>query len=382
MPSQTDPRAGGPTPPEPAVIWLLGRTQSGKTSLLNHLAGRTLGAVGQGSAPCTIATHRHDYPSQGLPIARFLDTQGIDEGVQVPQSSIDGLAQDAHLVILVAKVLDFSQSSVIAIAQLAREAKPKLPVLLALTCPHEAYPRATHPLPYPFSQLPPWAGFTGAERLSEAVQRHTAMWHRLPNRIVLVDFTPEGDGWNPVDYGNSALRTAILELLPQAYGQTLSSLPHLSGQNSNLPTRVRQIVQRSAQLAATSGGLPIPGADLAGVTGIQLKMLHDLGQAHGLPEDGRRLLEILAGVTAGALARRTAVSLVKCIPFVGSLAGGLAGAGLAYASTRALGEAYTWYCARRKLGQYPDRKEIMQHYQEYLTEAGRLWRTGTTGKHE
>ncbi|RLS26191.1 MAG: hypothetical protein DWH74_00075, partial [Planctomycetota bacterium] len=114
MPSQTDPGAGGPTPPEPAVIWLLGRTQSGKTSLLNHLAGRTLGAVGQGSVPCTIATHRHDYPSQGLPIARFLDTQGIDEGVQVPQSGIDGLAQDAHLLILVAKVLDFSQSSVIA----------------------------------------------------------------------------------------------------------------------------------------------------------------------------------------------------------------------------------------------------------------------------
>jgi len=60
---------------EPAVpvIWLLGKTGAGKTSLVRALTGE--GEVGNGFAPGTRGAATHDFPATA-PAVRFLDTRG------------------------------------------------------------------------------------------------------------------------------------------------------------------------------------------------------------------------------------------------------------------------------------------------------------------
>jgi len=63
---------------EPAVpvIWLLGKTGAGKTSLVRALTGE--GEIGSGFAPGTRGPATYDFPATS-PAVRFLDTRGLGE---------------------------------------------------------------------------------------------------------------------------------------------------------------------------------------------------------------------------------------------------------------------------------------------------------------
>jgi len=80
----------------------------------------------------------------------------------------------------------------------------------------------------------------------------------------------------------------------------------------------------------------VPGADLPVLALNQVRMLLRLEQAHGLEPDVRaRLPEILATVGAGLGLRQVARELLDLVPVAGWVIKG----GVAYAGTRALGEA-------------------------------------------
>ena len=61
------------------VFWLLGRTQSGKTSLVRYLTGADRAEIGKGYQPCTRFSVRYRFPSEQAPLLTFLDTRGLDE---------------------------------------------------------------------------------------------------------------------------------------------------------------------------------------------------------------------------------------------------------------------------------------------------------------
>src|SRR5215471_175071 len=61
------------------VLWLYGKTQSGKTSLIKFLTGAEDAEIGHGFRPCTRFSRTYDFPTSEAPLLTFLDTRGVDE---------------------------------------------------------------------------------------------------------------------------------------------------------------------------------------------------------------------------------------------------------------------------------------------------------------
>src|SRR5581483_8551740 len=61
------------------VLWLFGRTQSGKTSIIKYLTGAERAEIGNGFRPCTRFSQRYFFPTEEAPLVEFLDTRGLDE---------------------------------------------------------------------------------------------------------------------------------------------------------------------------------------------------------------------------------------------------------------------------------------------------------------
>ena len=85
----------------------------------------------------------------------------------------------------------------------------------------------------------------------------------------------------------------------------------------------------------------VPGADFPVLTLNQIRLVLRLGAAHGVELDQQRLPEVLATVAAGFGFRAAARQLLGAIPVAGWAVKG----GIAYAGTRALGEAAMRYFA-------------------------------------
>lgn len=103
------------------------------------------------------------------------------------------------------------------------------------------------------------------------------------------------------------------------------------------------IARASRRNGLLGAAIFIPGADFPVLTMNQLRLVLRLGAAHGFAVDNERLPEIL-GVIGGGLALRTAArQVVALVPFAGWAVKG----GVAYAGTRALGEAAVRYFEAR-----------------------------------
>src|SRR5260221_5415713 len=139
-------RAKTPAP----VFWLLGKTQSGKTSIIHYLTGADDAAIGSGFRPCTRTSRRYQFPSPEAPLLDFLDTRGVDEPGYDPTEDIAAFDPQTHVIIVTAKATDFAQGNIRHALEPIRKANPARPVILCVTCLNEAIPRQPHPTPYPF----------------------------------------------------------------------------------------------------------------------------------------------------------------------------------------------------------------------------------------
>src|SRR5262245_9375130 len=94
------------------VFWLLGKTQSGKTSLIRALTENTRAEIGNGIRPCTRTACVYPFPSEADCLLRFLDTRGLGEVNYDPADDIALFQDQAHLLIVVMKALDHAQQPV------------------------------------------------------------------------------------------------------------------------------------------------------------------------------------------------------------------------------------------------------------------------------
>ena len=115
------------------VFWLIGKTQSGKTSLIKYLTGADAAEIGQGFRPCTRASRLYEFPTPEAPLVTFLDTRGLDEPGYDPGEDLTRFDAQAHVVVVTVKALDHAQENVIRHFRTIREARPTRPVVLALT---------------------------------------------------------------------------------------------------------------------------------------------------------------------------------------------------------------------------------------------------------
>ncbi len=362
------------------VFWLLGKTQSGKSSLVRYLTGAEQAQIGNGFQPCTRYSRLYDFPTREAPLIRFLDTRGLEEPGYDPAEDITRFRQEAHLLVVVAKATDHAVEKLVeAVSQVKRQ-EPHLPALLVLTCLHEAYPQQQHPLPFPFGpfgqtkgDLPPML-----QPLQDCVVEQRRRFAGLVERVVLVDLTPAEEGFNEPDYGGPVLREALHDMLPAALGQTLARLDESTQELSDLHERqAMPFIVAYSSLAASAGAIPIPFIDVVMLAGIQSRMVYDLAKLYGQPMTGKRFLELGSAIGLGLLTRQAIRSLTKIVPFFGSVAAGA----LAGASTYALGRAFCYYYRAVHQGHVPKPEDLRRYYEEELKRVEQQW-LGTTPKEE
>jgi uncharacterized protein (DUF697 family)/predicted GTPase len=348
------------------VFWLLGKTQSGKSSVVRALTNADDAEIGSGFRPCTKTSRRFPFPTPEAPVLEFLDTRGLGEPGYDSSEDVAAFQTVAHLVLVTCRITDFATADLRTQLGTIRTANPNRPVVLLLTCLHEAYPQQQHP-PYPDTA----DGFS--EEVKTLVERQKQDFAGLFDDLVLVDFTKPVEGYTEPNYGLDALQAKLLILLPGAYKETLRNLT--DAQTQFRDRRYQQAVPvlvGYSTLAATAGAFPIPFVDLLMLPAIQTKMIHALAQRSGNPQASTRFLELSASAGLGLLATVALRQVAKLIPYVGSVVG----AGLAGGSTYALGRAFLEYDRRVHDGHLPSQDDVAEMYKEHLKQSESRWKIG------
>jgi uncharacterized protein (DUF697 family) len=362
-------RARAPLP----VVWLLGKAQAGKTSIIQALTGSPAAEIGNGFRPCTRTARFYDFPTEA-PVVRFLDTRGLGEVAYDPAEDIRHCESQAHLVLGVMKATDLAQSAVFEVLRAVRRRHPQWPVLIAQTGLHEGYPQgAGHYLPYPFDRQP-WPPTIPHDLIRALLtQREALGWLSGDStpRWVPIDLTLPDDGLDPADYGLEALWAAIGEV------STLGLKALLRGDAGVRDTFARAAhphIVGYALAAAGVGALPV--VDLVAVPAVQAKLLHSLAAIYGQGWSGRQVSEFLGllgiGIGASYLGRLAGRGLVKLVPALGQTLGAVWGATASGATTYALGKAACYYFGTRRLGEPIDAATLRQVYTQALASGTRL----------
>jgi len=115
-------------------------------------------------------------------------------------------------------------------------------------------------------------------------------------------------------------------------------------QTAGSANEVENLLLRHVMMAAGAGLLPVPLLDIAAVTGINLKMLRDLSALYKVEFRGElarsAVASLLTSVGGEMLVMGPVSSLLKAIPGVGSVVGGLAGPGVMGGLTYATGRVF------------------------------------------
>lgn len=357
------------------VVWLIGKVQSGKTSVVRALTGATDAEIGSGFQRCTTTARVFDFPSDA-PVIRFLDTRGLGETGYRADEDIAFAEAQSHLLLVVMKAMDTQQSEIFAVLREVRGRHPEWPVVVAQTSLHEGYGVGQdHDLSYPFDD----AGVpdAAAGRLSDDLVRSLA-WQRdqlatLPGtgavRFVPIDFTRPGDGFHPLNFGLDALLAAFEAAAPASLSAAVRSAG--SADQDRRRAQAHPHVLGYATAAAVADLFPATG--LVAVPGIQAKMLHSIAGIYDMSWTQR-----LAGEFAGALGTGTilriasgfgARELGKLVPVYGQTAGAAAAAALSFATTFALGKAACHFLGRRRAGLEDDEGQVMDAYKRAFASA-------------
>lgn len=344
--------------PSTEVI-LVGKPQTGKSSIIRAMTGVSAAIVGQGFRPHTAHTQRYAYPTDEVPLLIFTDTIGLGETASETATIIAELQSQlstaptaqpaAKILLLTVKVNDFAIDSLRGIVSQLRQQHPEVPCLLALTCLHEIYlpQTADHP-PYP----------PGDPDLIRAAAEIQTGFADLSDRTVLIDFTLEEDGYTPVFYGLEALVEALSELLPEAEARLINQLLGPGEAVNRIGNLYREAGRRYilpfALMAGTVAIVPLPFATMPVLTSLQITMVTLLGKLYGQVLTPAQAGGVISAIAGGFLAQMIGQQLIKFIPGFGSVVG----ASWAAAYTWSLGEAACVYFGDLMGGKKPDPQEI------------------------
>lgn len=376
--SEVDPRIAEQAKSLAPVVWLLGKVQSGKSSIVRALLPSPDDvAVGSGFRPCTSSARIYDFPIEA-PLIRFLDTRGLGETSYDPSEDLAFAESHAHLIIVVVKALDHQQDAVLKALVHVRRRHGSWPIVVAQTSLHEAYPPGMQHLdPYPFITDDPakLASAHVPNDLIRSLAHQRRMFADLPGtgpiEFVPIDFTKPGDGFVPASYGLTQLHEALTRVAPQALITALGEAREDAG--DPIARHARPFILGYATAAAAADVVPIAG--MIAVPGVQATLLHRIAGLYGVPWDRRAYAEFAGALGGGLIARYAGGygirQLTKLIPVYGQTAGAAAAAAMSFATTYALGRAACAFARRRKVGVI-DPGEVRHVYTIALAEALRI----------
>ena len=109
--------------------------------------------------------------------------------------------------------------------------------------------------------------------------------------------------------------------------------------------KVKKLIKRYAAVSGGLGFIPVPLIDVASISSAQYAMIRDIAEIYGFEttKDHARIIvgSILGGSLPTVLAAAGGGSLIKSIPFVGTIAGVLLVPALAGAMTIAIGRVFS-----------------------------------------
>ena len=352
--------------------WLIGKPQSGKSSVVRGLTGVSADIIGQGFRPHTQHTQRYAYPSAELPLLLFTDTVGLGDVARDVESIIQELQTDlaqpargARILLVTIKVNDFAVDSLYQILSKVRAKNPSVPVVLIVTCLHELYSAGAEHSPYPPNQTAIQRAFGELKRSFEG----------LYDSAVMIDFTLEEDGYQPVFYGLEALLHVLSEQLPEAESKAIYQLlDHTDDATTQLGAIYRDVARRYiaafAVIAATLAAVPLPFATMPAITALQVSMIVALGQLYGQRLSFSQAGGIASTIAGGFLAQAIGRELIKLVPGLGSVVA----ASWAAAYTWALGEGACVYFGDLMGGKKPDPEKIQAVMKEAFKSAKERFR--------
>ncbi|SFI53257.1 GTPase family protein [Planctomicrobium piriforme] len=358
------------------VLWLFGKTGSGKSSIIRYLTGVEAIEVGTGYRPQTRFSARYDFPNENEPVLSFLDTRGLGEVDYNPAEELRAFGRDTQLMIIVVRAMDHALDEVLNALKTIRRDSPHRPVILALTALHDAYPGAQHPHVDPFDESP-FPLPTGIdENLRRSIEKQYERFHGLVDRAVPLDLTPPDEGFNDPTFGGPRLKNAIIEALPGAYRQTLLQLDEVVAPLKDYTwKKALPVILGTSTLAATAAAIPLPWVDIPVVMGLQTHLAYKLARIHRQRLDAATIAKV-TGHLGGRVAIQLAVrESLKFIPWVGMAVNAAA----AFAYTFAGGMVWNWYFTEIRNGHVPTESEIRTVFKQQLQRASELWKATRSG---
>lgn len=352
-------------------VLMIGKPQTGKSSIVRGLTGVSAEIIGQGFRPHTQHTQNYAYPTDDLPLLIFTDTIGLGEGGSEADELADELnkvlpdsaGRASRVIILTVKATDFATDFLKQIMLRIRRAHPEIPCLLVITCLHDLYPTDHHPA-YPPTY----------PELQRAVTALQEQFSEICDRTALIDFTLEEDGFTPVFYGLDAFVNELAELLPAAESQMIHQLLEQTEEGAEIGQLYRDAGRRYilpfSMMAATLAAVPLPLATMPVLTGLQVTLVSLLGQLYGQRLSFSQAGGVASAIAGGFLAQLIGRELIKFIPGIGSVVA----ASWAAAYTWALGEGACVYFGDLMGGKTPDPQRIKQTMQQSFQEAQKRFR--------
>ncbi len=352
-------------------LWLLGKTGSGKTSIVRYLTGAPDAVIGKGFRPETRFSRLFSFPDDEVPIVRFLDTRGLGEAGYDPAADLQAFDQRAHLVIATVRATDQATEEVVGPLRKIRQVRPDRPVVLAVSCLHDVYPGEQQPDPDPFDASPRPVPESLPKDLRRCLEAHYARFDGLFDQAVPIDLTTPADGFAQANFGGERLKRAVLDHLPAAYRQTLLQMEPLRDLLSEMHlARSAPIILAHSVLAASAAAVPIPWIDLPVVMAIQSHLIHRLAKANDQPLDAATIAQVSVAIGGRIALRMGLRELLKFIPWVGIAANAAAAFAFMYGS----GWVWYWYFLQVRQGHVPTTDELRLVYREQLEKGIQLWR--------
>ena len=137
------------------------------------------------------------------------------------------------------------------------------------------------------------------------------------------------------------------------------------------PSRAETIIRSHVVFSMAAATTPVPIADVAAVTAVQLEMIRNLAARYGSSWNAERVKAVVVSL-AGASAARMGASALKSIPIAGTLVGGAAQAVLSGASTYAVGQVFRRHFERSGDPGDLDAGDLRARYRAYVARGRRV----------
>lgn len=348
---------------ESPVLWLLGKTGAGKSSIVQRLTRQNSDIVGNGFEPFTSTASLYEFPEDN-PVVRFLDTRGLGEVGYDPSEDLVVCGDSSHALLIVVRVDDISQANLcdalasIVKASTSRQWLKKSSIADRAILIHTALHTRSG------SELERSIAYN-----TEKIER--SLGANIPQ--VRIDFTSDR-----YDTATSSRVPAKSEGLDELVSKIDSLLPDLQDfiqmRNEKNKERALFLLRRKeimAYASACAAADVVPAFGLIAVPSVQGKMLHSLAARYDLDKDSRTTSEFIATLGSAFLYRYAITlmgrQLIKLVPVYGQTAGAAAAASISFSSTYALGRAACVYFYHRQHGESVSATQLQSVFKDALS---------------